>query len=130
MSTEQPENGPDAEPDTLESATPKLDALGLALLRWWGIIFRALFICAVGVIGYFWIDPQSISDVPLAQLTLKQIFGNIFGVLIVIGCIRWFFEFPEQISDENPEENPYVGWGQFGGLVVIVAVLWIYWANK
>ena len=132
MSTEQPENELDAslETETLESTTPKLDAIGWALIRWWGIIFRALFICAVGVIGYFWIDPQSISDVPLSQLTLKQIFGNLFAVLIILGCIRWFFEFPEQKNDNNPEENPYVGWGQFGGLVVIVAVLAIYWASK
>lgn len=132
MSTEQPENEPDAslETETLESTTPKLDAIGWALIRWWGIIFRALFICAVGVIGYFWIDPQSISDVPFSQLTLKQIFGNLFAVLIVLGCIRWFFEFPEQRNDNNLEENPYVGWGQFGSLVVIVSVLAIYWASK
>jgi len=132
MSTEQPENGSDSslETETLESITPKLDALGWALLRWWGIIFRALFICAVGAIGYFWIDPQSISDMPLSQLTLKQIFGNLFAVLIVIGCFKWFCDFPEQSGDKNPEENPYVGWGQIGGLVAIVAVLATYWANK
>ena len=132
MSTEWPENEPDSslETEILESTTPKLDALGWVLLRWWGIIFRALFIFAVGVIGYFWIDPQSISNMPLSQLTLKQISGNLLAVLIVIGCFRWFVDFPEQSGDKNSDENPYVGWGQFGGLVFIVAVLATYWANK
>jgi hypothetical protein len=132
MSIEQPENGSDASLKTekLESATSKLDTLGWALLRWWGVIFRTLFICAIGTVGWFWIDPQSISDIPLSQLTLKQIFRNLFAVLIVIGCARWFFDFPEQTNDKNPEENPYVGWGQFGGFIVIVAVLATYWANK
>ena len=114
----------------LESITSKIDTLGWALLRWWGVIFRAFFICAIGTIGWLWIDPQSISDTPLSQLTLKQICGNIIAILIIIGCARWFFDFPEQSNDKNPEENPYVGWGQFGGFIVIVTVLVIYWANK
>lgn len=132
MSIEQPENGLDASLETKkpESFAQKFDSLVLVLLRWWGIIFRALFICAVGVVGYFWIDPQSIGKVPLSQLTLKEIFRNLFAILIVIGCTRWFFDFPEQSGDKNPEDNPYVGWGQFGGLVVIAAVLLAYWANK
>lgn len=132
MSIEQPKNESDAslKMKKLESITSKIDTLGWALLRWWGVIFRALFICAIGTIGWLWIDPQSISDIPLSQLTLKQICGNIIAILIVIGCARWFFDFPEQSNDKNPEENPYVGWGQFGGFIVIVTVLVIYWANK
>jgi heme/copper-type cytochrome/quinol oxidase subunit 2 len=132
MSTEQPENGPDSslEAKILESTSSKLEALGWILLRWWGGIFRALFICAVGTIGYFLVDPQSISDMPLSQLTIKQIFENIFAVLIVIGCFRWFFDFPEQSGDKKPEKNPYVEWGKFGIGVIIVAVLAINWANK
>ena len=132
MSIEQHENGSDTSLETKkpESIAQKFDALVLALLRWWGIIFRALFIFAVGVIGYFWIDPQSISNMPLSQLTLKQISGNLLAVLIVIGCFRWFVDFPEQSGDKNSDENPFVGWGQFGGLVFIVAVLATYWANK
>src|SRR3546814_10908871 len=85
MSTDQPENGTNVSIETgaTASTTSKLDAFGLTLLRWWGAIFRALFICAVGVIGWFWLDPQSISDLPLSQLTLKQIARNIFAVLLV-----------------------------------------------
>jgi hypothetical protein len=132
MSTEQPENGSDASLETgaTESTPSKIDALGWTFLRWWGVLFRALFICAVGVIGWFWIDPQSISDVPLSQLTLKQIAGNIFAVIFAIWCIKWFFEFPEQERGKEPQENPYVGWGQFGGWVVAAAVLAIYLLNK
>ena len=113
MSTEQSENGPDANLETgvTESTTSKFDALGWALIRWWGVLFRALFICAVGIIGWFWVDPHSISDVPLSQLTLKQIAGNIFAVLLAIWCVKWFFEFPEQERGKEPQENPYVGWG-------------------
>lgn len=113
MSTEQSENGPDANLETgvTESTTSKFDALGWALIRWWGVLFRALFICAVGIIGWFWVDPHSISDVPLSQLTLKQIDGNIFAVLLAIWCVKWFFEFPEQERGKEPQENPYVGWG-------------------
>ena len=132
MSTEQSENGPDANLETgvTESTTSKFDALGWALIRWWSVLFRALFICAVGIIGWFWVDPHSISDVPLSQLTLKQIDGNIFAVLLAIWCVKWFFEFPEQERGKEPQENPYVGWGQFGGWVVVVAVVAIYWLNK
>ena len=132
MTTEQPENRTDVSLETgvVESTTSKLDLFGWALLRWWGVLFRALFIFAVGVIGWSWISPQSISDIPLSQLTLKQIAGNICAVLLAIWCIKWFFEFPEQEQDKEPQENPYVFWGQLGGSVVAIAVLAIYWLNK
>ena len=111
MSTEQSEKGSGVSLETgaTESTMSKFDVFVWALLRWWGVLFRALFICAVGFIGWFWIDPQSISDVPLSQLTLKQIAGNIFAVLLAIWCGKWFFEFPEQERGKEPQENPYVG---------------------
>ena len=134
MSTEQSENSPDVSLGTgvagTEATYSRLDTLGWALLRWWGIFFRALFICAVAVIGWFWIDPQSISDIPLSQLTLKQIAANILVALLAIWCVKWFFEFPEQERGKEPQDNPYVGWGQFGCLVVAVAVFAIYWLSK
>jgi hypothetical protein len=132
MSTEQSESGPDVslESGVVESTTSKFEALGWSLLRWWGVLFRALFICAVGVIGWFWIDPQSISDIPLSQLTLKQIAGNISALIFAIICATWFFEFPEQERGKKPRENPYVSWGQFGGWVVVIAMLAIYRLNK
>lgn len=132
MSSEQSENGPDVSLETGETkcTASKIDALGWTFLRWWGVLFRALFICAVGIIGWFWIDPQSISDVPLSQLTLKQIGGNILAVVLAIWCIKWFFEFPEQERGKELRENSYIGWGQFGGGVVAIAVLAIYWLSK
>ncbi|MCW5595563.1 MAG: hypothetical protein KIT42_06810 [Rhodocyclaceae bacterium] len=132
MSTEQSEKGPDVFKNTVttESTTSNLDELRWKLLRWWGVLFRTLFICAIGVIGWFWIDPQSISEIPLSQLTLKQISGNISAFLLAIFCATWFFEFPEQDCGEEPRDNPYVGWGQFGGWIVGVAVLAVYWLNK
>jgi hypothetical protein len=132
MSTEQPENKPisSLETETLQSTSSRFEVLGWRLIRWWGIIFRALFICAIGVIGYSWIDPQSIDDIPLSQLTLKHIFRNLIALLIAIGCAKWFFEFPDQKGDSNVEGNPYVTWGQFGFLVVVIGVLGIYWVSN
>lgn len=132
MTTEQPENATDVSLETgaVQSQTSKLDSFGWALLRWWGALFRALFICAVGIIGWFWIDPQSIGDIPFSQLTLKQIAGNIFAVLLAIWCVKWFFEFPKQEKDTKPQENPYVFWGQLGGWAVAISVLAVYWLSK
>ena len=121
------------EPDVAETVKPpesRVDAFGWALLRWWGILFRTLFISIVGVVGYFWLDPQSIGDVPLSQLTLNQILKNVFAFAIAIGCISWFFKFPETSGARSPEDNPYVGWGRFGGWVVLVVGLGIYFLNK
>jgi hypothetical protein len=58
------------------------------------MIFRFIFITAVGTVGYDWIDPGSISDAPLAQLTLGQLIGKALAVGISLGCICWFFTFP------------------------------------
>ncbi len=132
MSTERPESDIEADVEKGNSvlSSSKLEDLGWALLRWWGILFRTLFILAVGIIGYFWLDPKSIGDVPFAELTLNQIFHNLFAVLIAFGCIYWFFNFPEQGDTKDPDSNPYVSWGRFGGWVVFIAVLGIYWLNK
>lgn len=130
MSTEQSENGPDASLETgaTGSTTSKFDALRWRLLWWWGFLFRALFICAVGVIGWFWFDPPSIDDVPLCQLTPIQIVRNIFAFLVVIFCVQWFLRFPLPEEGEEPRENRYVIWGQVGnGVVITVLVLAIYY---
>lgn len=132
MSTERPEGDieVDAEKKDSGSGGLKLYAFGWAILRWWGILFRALFISALGITGYFWLDPKSIGDVPFAELTLNHIFNNLFAVLIPIGCIYWLFNFPDQRNSKDPDSNPYVSWGRFGGLVVLIAVLIINWLNK
>lgn len=91
----------------------------LALLRGWGMLFRTLFITAIGVMAYLCFKPQSLGDVPLSQLTLNQIFGNLFGVLIPLVCIFWFFRFPKQKDSDEPHENRYAMWGLLG--IVIIA---------
>jgi hypothetical protein len=119
--------------DVAESANrseSRLDAFGWALLRCWGILFRTLSITIVGVVGYFWLDPQSIGDVPLSELTLNQILKNVFAFAIAIGCISWFFKFPDTSDATSPENNPYVTLGKFGGWVVLVVGLGIYLLNK
>lgn len=132
MSAEQSENGSGVplETGSTVASTSKLGGLGWTILSWWGAVFRALFICSVGVVGWAWIDPQSISDLPISQLTLKQIIGNILAVLLAIWCVKWFFEFPKHERGKEPRENPNVRWGQFGGLVAVIAVLAIYLLDK
>lgn len=132
MSIDRPEGDLEVEVEKGKSRLggSKLYAFGWAILRWWGMLFRTLFISFVGIVGYFWLDPQSIGDVPFSELTLNQIFKNLFAVLIVIGCFIWFFDFPNQGSSKDPESNPYVSWGRFGGWVLFLAAFAIYWLNK
>mgnify|MGYP001592815008 CR=1 FL=1 len=136
MSTDQQHDHAEVDAKTVvkqrepEAAQSKLETFGWALVRWWGILFRTVFISLVGIIGYLWLDPQSVGDVPLAELTLNRILKNLFAVLLAIGCVSWFFKFPDQRDSKSPEENPYVTWGRFGGLVILVAALGIYWLSK
>jgi Na+/H+ antiporter NhaD/arsenite permease-like protein len=89
-----------------------------------------LFISVVGVVGYSWLSTESIGDIPFAELTLRQVFRHLFAVLVAIGCISWFFHFPETDNARSPQSNPYIDWAKFGGWVVALAVLAIYWTNK
>lgn len=117
----------DQESEFLEDSESRLRTFPMALVRGWGMIFRAIFITIIGIVAYFWLDPQSIGDVPLSQLTLNHIFSNLFSVLIFIGCIIWFFNFPDQANKKSSKDNPYFLWGQFGGAVVLVIALVLYW---
>lgn len=123
--TQRPEDDWYATAETAEHQ-PGAEALGLKLMRWWGMLFRALFISIIGIVGYLWLDPQSIGDVPLAELTLNQILKNVVAALIAIGCITWFFNFPENGADRT-EANPYVAWGRAGGWFSLVALFVVYW---
>jgi len=64
-----------------------MEATGQRLLRWWGGLFRAVFIAAVGIVGFGLIDPPSISDRPLAELTLGgyTVLGATLIVWIMVG---------------------------------------------
>ena len=71
------------------------------LIRGWGMFFRALFICSVGLVAYFWLDPLSIKDVPFAKLTLRQVVKFFSAAGIILYCAVWFFDFPKQIRDND-----------------------------
>src|SRR3546814_13038032 len=75
MSTDQPENGTNVSIETgaTASTTSKLDTFGLKLLRWWGAIFRAVFMCAVGVSGWFWMVQQSVSGITCSRSELRGV---------------------------------------------------------
>jgi hypothetical protein len=105
------------------TASASEDSL-LKFIKLWGVFFRAVFIICIGIFGYVWFDPKPLGDVPISQLTLNDIFNNIYGVGIPIACAVWLFKTPEK--DPDYEEHPYESWGKFGGFVVLVAGLW-YW---
>jgi len=96
-----------------------VDTLGKKALRWWGFTFRFLVILSIGLAGYLIFTPGSITDVPLSQLTLGKLFGALVSCLIPIGCIRWFFSFPE--TEFSLRQWGTAGIWTVGGLVVICA---------
>lgn len=104
-----------------------MDKVSMRLLRWWGMLFRFLFITLVGTIGYLWMDPQTLGDVPLGQLTLKQIARNIMGIVIPIACFSWLFKLNKKYGDES---LPYENWGRFGGFVLLLVVIVLIWLTK
>lgn len=103
----------------------KLDTLKWIALRRWGMLFRTLFISFLGIAAYFWMEPQNIGDVPFSELTLNQIFKNLFAFLMVGGCICWFFKFPDERNSmvEEPNDNPYVFWGRLSILVALIVTV-------
>lgn len=119
------------------STRSKLETLKWTALRRWGMLFRIIFICSLGIGGYLWLDPQPLGDVPISQLTLNQIFSNLFAVILSVGCFFWFVNFPqEKKNPESPDDNPYVIWGLFSILFMflatligsVIAVLYVAWA--
>lgn len=59
-----------------QNVPSKIEAFKWMLLSRWGVLFRAVFIISLGAKGYFWLDPQSIGDVPFAELTFNQVAEN------------------------------------------------------
>lgn len=94
------------------------------IIRGWGMLFRALFICSVGLVAYFWLDPLSIKDVPFAKLTLRAVIKFFSAVAIILYCMVWFFDFPER------DRDPYDRWATFSVFVILaLSALWI-WIQK
>lgn len=96
------------------------------LLRWWGVLFRMMFIAAVALVSYHLLDPPSISDKPISSLSLRDISKNILAWLIVIVCFSWFFQFP----DEEEQILSYEDWGKFGAWVIAGIVLIVAFATE
>ncbi len=84
------------------------------------MLFRALTIAAIGGIGWMWFDPQSLGDIPFSQLTPNMIINNLFGVGIPIGCVVWFFNFPERGDEEHLNSDPYETWAHASGYVLLI----------
>jgi hypothetical protein len=100
-----------------------LDVFLTKLLRWWGVLFRALFIGAVGFFVWVWIGPESIVDVPIAQLTLGKLFKNLLAVFVALGCMGWLFTPPES----DGKKDPFTQWGEWGLYVIFLAGAWYCW---
>jgi len=92
------------------------------------MVFRTVFIIAVGFFGYEYLNPQPIGDIPFAQLTFDLIFKNLFSFALVIGCFKWFFSFPKK--QDECEEDPYQFWASLGYLIVGGSVAWYLWELK
>jgi hypothetical protein len=106
------------------SITSKLEPLKWSVMRRWGMLFRIFFISSLGIGGHLWLDPQPIGDVPFSQLTLNQVFSNLFDFLLIVGCFFWFVNFPKQKKKpEGPDDNPYVVWGVFGILFIFLSAI-------
>lgn len=105
----------------------RFENAGQMLLRWWGALFRAIFIAAVGFGGYLFFEPPSIADRPIAALTLADIGRNIFAWGLAFVCINWFFRFPSKDDGLS-----YGDWGVFGGYVAMGAILiaWLIIGNS
>lgn len=100
------------------------------LAGWWGALFRAFFIGTVGFVGWALIDPQSIFDVPFAELTLGHLAKNAFAFALGLGCFSWFFSFPERFNSlDLPENGPYIFWAKFGGWAIAAIIVGYQFIN-
>lgn len=96
------------------------------LIRGWGMLFRALFICSIGLVAYFWLDPLSIKDVPFAKLTLRQVIKFFSAAAIILSCAVWFFDFPGRDRDNDP----YDRWATFSVFFILVLSAILIWLQK
>lgn len=90
------------------------------------MLFRALFIAAIGLIAYIWLDPLSIKDVPFAKLTLRQVIRFFSAAAIILYCLVWFFDFPSR----NGEKDPYGRWAVFSVFFLLALSAFWVWLQK
>ena len=108
-----------------------LDGPPQKLLRWWGMLFRFFLIAVIGLASWVFLYQPGIEDIPIGQLTLKQIGGRIFSALIALGCILWFFKFPDE---DKLDGLSYQDWGKLGGWVFLAAgggvAIWLAFTER
>jgi len=76
----------------------------------------------IGIIIWAFSTIPNIGNVPISQLTLADIAGLIFHIIIGFASIFWLFK--------GSEEEFYEGWGSFGVLVVAGAIVaYFYFQN-
>lgn len=76
----------------------------------------------IGIIIWAFATIPNIGNVPLSQLTLADIAGLIFHVIIGLASIFWLFK--------GSEEEFYEGWGYFGTLIVAGGIVaYFYFQN-
>ena len=94
-------------------------AIGMTM-QIFGFIFRLVFILSLGLVSYFLFKPEvDIGTTPLAQLTLSDIFRQIYSILTPLVCIYWLF------NPNREEEKPYDTWATWGILLFVVIILFL-----
>jgi hypothetical protein len=121
---------PQEEVKTQESESLSLiEGVWWLLVRAWGVVLRSVFIPAIGILLYNLIDPAAIGSKPIAQITLTEIRDNIFALFISLGCLYWFFQFPEhEVPGGRPKDSPYISWAEGGTsfIVCVIGALYLY----
>ncbi|MCG9874890.1 MAG: hypothetical protein MH321_08895 [Leptospiraceae bacterium] len=113
----------DVEKGKPSSGDSKFDSVVRKLDLWWGIIFRIIFISYLGFSTFNNLNTNSIGDIPIANLTLNQVFNYIFLFLIPIILITWLFNVPTRIYSEK--SHPYELWSAFGYLVMLIMLVYM-----
>ena len=98
----------------------------LKLKCMWGMVFRPLFIAGIGLSAYFWINRPSVCEHPFFQSTLQQLADKFCAVVIPVGCLIWFFHFPQPDDETGDKDQPYNVWanGSFF-LFGVVILIWL-----
>lgn len=93
----------------------------------WAKCFRAAFIFSIGYLGYKWLCPRPLGEIPFGQLTFNMICENIFAAIFGGSCLIWFFNFPEEERNPPTGKDPYERWFAFSLAAICVGSLIWFW---
>lgn len=105
--------------DNKQNPGGKVPNLFETFLVGWGMFFRAIFIISIGIFVWLYIEPQSLMNIPFAELTLGHLFRNLMALLVVIGILGWLFNPPQREPDGD---NPYGLWVGLSVIVILVVL--------